>query len=798
MKLILLFFLFTTMSLFGQAVGGGGVPGTTGGGAPSGPAGGSLSGTYPNPVLSSSALTTALGGSSITPAIINNVIYADGVSGAGIGVAQTAYSSSTAYPQCTAVSYSGANYLAVAATTGVAPGTNKLIWYQVPNAYTPTKADCAFYIAASLDNNGAAGQDVRFGAGVHPVCIGLLEPTVTAASMPSVSIHGASEFSTILRQQSGCDLTAVNSGQYVTLEQPPAATQYFFAIFDWENFSVDANYLSAGVVGVYGASGEIMKNLDLLNAKPGSDHYAEWGAAGNYAWTFQATIDNINTDSNIGSGKNAQIATTVAGGVPSFSITSGGTGYSQSQVVAYVTGTSAGNGQACTSMGTTTATVTGGVITAVNSTATGCVAPIYTVIYGNININYSYKFSNMSDSVYVNGLQGGGVGAIACVYTSNITSANKFYNTHSTSCMRAVEELGSNDWFNTQSDSSYLYGFDFEGGGTTSNIYGSMFEWNSQLSIGSSDYYFGTIANPGQNSPYAINIFGDTCLNTPPTGYSHFVSSAGSIDGGTVMPPFVNVTQSIYCSQTRAALTTPANYVGAQYAWSNGYIGNVWNWGMANGSNNTLSLANPIGAGQNQGKYTVLFLNPTAATSSQNYGSPFLGVGSNFWNGASATANVEQSIKFGNGSNPLQEYAFVFGGTPSTGTKEYLFDQQVNLPHLVGSTGAPTVAAGTGAGTSPSLGVVSGSTDLSGYVTLTTGTTPIASAAVLTLTFNVAYTVAPKCLAWPANAATQALVGAAAAQIFPANTSSGLFVLTQGATALGATTAYEWGYTCTQ
>ena len=121
-------------------------------------------------------------------------------------------------------------------------------------------------------------------------------------------------------------------------------------------------------------------------------------------------------------------------------------------------------------------------------------------------------------------------------------------------------------------------------------------------------------------------------------------------------------------------------------------------------------------------------------------------MGSNFWNGASATANVEQSIKFGNGSNPLQEYAFVFGGTPSTGTKEYLFDQQVNLPHLVGSTGAPTVAAGTGAGTSPSLGVVSGSTDLSGYVTLTTGTTPIAPAAVLTLTFNVAYTVAPN--AW--------------------------------------------------
>lgn len=122
----------------------------------------------------------------------------------------------------------------------------------------------------------------------------------------------------------------------------------------------------------------------------------------------------------------------------------------------------------------------------------------------------------------------------------------------------------------------------------------------------------------------------------------------------------------------------------------------------------------------------------------------------------------------------------------------------VTLTHIIGSTGAPTVAAGAGAGTSPTLAVVSGSTDLSGYVTATTGTTPTATAAVFTLTFNVAYTLAPKCLAWPANAATQALVGAAAAQIFPANTSTTVFVLTQGATALAAATAYEWGYTCTQ
>ncbi len=69
-----------------------------------------------------------IAGATVNPANLNNTIYAAGVNGAGIGVAQTAWSSSLSYPQCAAVAASGLNYLAVAANAGVVPGTNSAIW----------------------------------------------------------------------------------------------------------------------------------------------------------------------------------------------------------------------------------------------------------------------------------------------------------------------------------------------------------------------------------------------------------------------------------------------------------------------------------------------------------------------------------------------------------------------------------------------------------------------------------------------------------------------------------------------
>jgi Pectate lyase superfamily protein len=125
----------------------------------------------------------------------------------------------------------------------------------------------------------------------------------------------------------------------------------------------------------------------------------------------------------------------------------------------------------------------------------------------------------------------------------------------------------------------------------------------------------------------------------------------------------------------------------------------------------------------------------------------------------------------------------------------------VSAQHLSGYASgtyasAPTFTAGSGAGTSPTLAANANSNDLSGYLTVTTGTSPAASATIATGTFGTAYATLAKCVLWPANAASSALTGAAQAYI-PVGSNTA-FAITAGTTALAASTLYTWGYTCTQ
>ena len=120
----------------------------------------------------------------------------------------------------------------------------------------------------------------------------------------------------------------------------------------------------------------------------------------------------------------------------------------------------------------------------------------------------------------------------------------------------------------------------------------------------------------------------------------------------------------------------------------------------------------------------------------------------------------------------------------------------VGINHLAGTTSAPTIAAGAGAGTSPTVSVGSGSTDISGYVNITTGTTCTALATVATITFNNAYATAPKCvIIQPANAVTRALTpNAKLVYVNQAGITTTTFEITAGATALSDATAYQWYY----
>ena len=112
---------------------------------------------------------------------------------------------------------------------------------------------------------------------------------------------------------------------------------------------------------------------------------------------------------------------------------------------------------------------------------------------------------------------------------------------------------------------------------------------------------------------------------------------------------------------------------------------------------------------------------------------------------------------------------------------------------VTGNT-TPTVAAGAGAGTSPTISVAG--TDSVHVVSLTTGTSPTTSAAVFTLTVSSAYAAAPKIvIITPANAAAAALSGGARVFVDNTNNTTTTYRADVGATGLAASTAYKWSVT---
>lgn len=133
-----------------------------------------------------------------------------------------------------------------------------------------------------------------------------------------------------------------------------------------------------------------------------------------------------------------------------------------------------------------------------------------------------------------------------------------------------------------------------------------------------------------------------------------------------------------------------------------------------------------------------------------------------------------------------------FGGTTSELFMLNGFNS-IQVNHLAGLTSAPTIAAGAGAGTSPTVSIASGSTDLAGCVNVTTGTLPTGTNAVVaTITFNKSFvTSAPFIVLYPANAVTATLSGVS--MVFVTSTTT-TFVITSGTTALTGSTAYKWNY----
>lgn len=143
------------------------------------------------------------------------------------------------------------------------------------------------------------------------------------------------------------------------------------------------------------------------------------------------------------------------------------------------------------------------------------------------------------------------------------------------------------------------------------------------------------------------------------------------------------------------------------------------------------------------------------------------------------------------------DLAFYAGSNNAPSERLRVNSTGISTVHLQGSSSAPTIAAGAGAGTSPTVSVTG--TDLGGYITVTTGTLPTLSATVVTVTFNVAYGSAPRCIQLtPAGPNAALLSGVNMVYVDQSGITTTTFAITSGTTALTASTTYKWYYSVIQ
>jgi len=107
--------------------------------------------------------------------------------------------------------------------------------------------------------------------------------------------------------------------------------------------------------------------------------------------------------------------------------------------------------------------------------------------------------------------------------------------------------------------------------------------------------------------------------------------------------------------------------------------------------------------------------------------------------------------------------------------------------HIITSGSAPNIAAGSAACTTPTVGV--NGNDISGIITITTGTGCAANGALATLTFANTFGAAPRVIITPGSATSQAL----GAYIDDSTVSTTAFTLSTNSTTADTTT-YRWNY----
>lgn len=323
------------------------------------------------------------------------------------------------------------------------------------------------------------------------------------------------------------------------------------------------------------------------------------------------------------------------------------------------------------------------------------------------------------------------------------------------------------------------------------------------------------------------SIIGNNCQYANPCVYANLSSSNNTITGNIstgATQGFLaanNSNNNTFTSNTCAAMASPYTCL----AFQSGSTGNQY---IANTGDSSVTTPVSDTSGGVNGNVVGTFTTEYAGTASSNVLqtlAPNLATGQSVgsYMGTAATPNNIAIWDFSNagGAGSSSNYvklgiynsggygedawpngSFTFGQTtpaagPANGigvglTTQFQVDGNGNETHATTkASGTPTIACGTGAGTSPTVCSITGNDD-AGQISVTTGTAPASSATIATITRANACPTTVYAVVRGSNAAAASLTGTT--HEYPDGFTAGSWTLTSNTTGLTASTAYTWAY----
>ena len=467
-------------------------------------------------------------------------------------------------------------------------------------------------------------------------------------------------------------------------------------------------------------------------------------------------------------------------------------------------------------MGIAGSTNIGGATTMASSLTVGGTATLNSISYGTTPATNNNSTQLATTAYVMNTLASPSNGfAWSTTGNANITDGSKFFGTTDAQPLNVqVGGIASGRFdVNAVSGQSTLgYGAGYSLVRNLTNNNGTK-----NTGFGYQAFYNTTLGNENTAMGYQALLTNVAGASSTAIGYQAMSNANSSLNGGST--PLITYNTAVGYQALQGSATASANTGNNNTATGYQSLKNTTSgfgnssYGVSSLTSNTTGYYN-TGMGfqslmnSTTGSYNVgvgMYALRTLGTGTGNVGIGYHTMSSNSsgsYNVAIGyTANiadgVTNAVAIGNGASNSTSNSIVLGNTNVTRVSTsgaIVTTNDINAKHIKGNSGALSIAASTGAGTSPSAVSVTG-TDISGVVALTTGTSPSINAVLATITYNTAFSTAPVVVITPANAATASL---ATTQAVWVNITTTGFTINTNATAVVSSTAYKWNYVVIQ